>query len=436
MESSSNLAPRGRSRTPFWLRPLVALEQAHGWRRWMLVILILIVPGVFLLRHASISGLPDLGEPFNDSHFLQSIRVPEAHNAFIAYGKAADQLIPLKSKSLNGPINDRSWFDANTVPLALWLEGTSRSDCQQESGIPSVTVARVPEMTELIRLGQLAMIEVKEKIQSNDPARAYTYLNGMIRYRFHLTQLARLDQSIIAQALDQLIEIGFSNWLEEANPSTDLIRKAQTDLTSASELIGHVSAWIQTEYLKKREYYQHGIDTQLSALEFAKMDRPNFLLFLPGGPSLYWFVKHEPERSMRILKLAVTNWLSQCDKPSASRAGIPTVENGLQLYETSLHPNASSAARALSPASLNTWYESSLVARQTLYPWWTYERQSIDSARRLVSVLRYKLATALYRREHGTEPPLLESLVKEGYLDQNFSEGEMFSGKSLLEQLE
>jgi hypothetical protein len=120
----------------------------------------------------------------------------------------------------------------------------------------------------------------------------------------------------------------------------------------------------------------------------------------------YW--RREPERSRRVLRLAIANWLAYDDLPSDRRpAPDPGVTGPFELY--ALGPESPAEARALSPVALDRWMSTAIDAQELLRAWDFRALRLRERANHRALVVL--LASELYRRERGTGPPSDEALV-------------------------
>jgi len=118
--------------------------------------------------------------------------------------------------------------------------------------------------------------------------------------------------------------------------------------------------------------------------------------------------RREPERSRRVIRLVMSNWLAYFDLPPKDRPK-PDL-NTISRYDFySFGPEAPAKARVLSPEALGQWLDTTHDA-QVLLRMLDLSRLRIDewANRRDLLIL---LGTQLYRRDHGTEPPTPEALV-------------------------
>ncbi len=422
---------RGKN-LPFWLRPFVAIERARGRQRLLLILIglaVLSIPGSFIARHASLASLPDIGDPFDVNAFRASIQVPDDQNAMVLYRKAVQAFQPPDQNSASrlnasktidyGTASPelKASLDDNRPALGLWLEGTNRPDCLTIPVAQMVQSPWFPESETLKQLAGLALLESTKLIHDGDMAGAWIYLRGVLRYCLHLTRHAPDVQLFQVMQFTQLLEPPLTLWVNDARTPSELLHQAVQNLNKAAKLQGPVSDTLKLGYISALYKLQEEPETRQQALNFQQGDRPNPLLFLPGGPYAYWLMKHEPERSLRTAKLVYANWLSQCDQRPAMRAPMAQQPNFLELYDTALDLKAPAAAKALDTATLYSWYESTIAARQTVGPVWATLHQS-ETLQRLITTTRLTLATRLYTQEVGPNLTDLEELVRSGYLDQ------------------
>ncbi len=117
----------------------------------------------------------------------------------------------------------------------------------------------------------------------------------------------------------------------------------------------------------------------------------------PIAPSLDAFLRGEPERSRRVLRLMAANDLAWCGQPQRPAFAVPR----LRIYEAD--PAAPRAARALPPEELARWAESMLIYPT---PQWRmgdlelYERTNHCS----LGLLKEAVAVPLFTRETGRGP--------------------------------
>jgi hypothetical protein len=106
--------------------------------------------------------------------------------------------------------------------------------------------------------------------------------------------------------------------------------------------------------------------------------------------------------------LAVANWLAYYELPENRRpAPDMNVTGQFDFYAFGLE--APAKARALSPSALDRWLKTTSDAQQLLRIWDLRAVRLREHANHRALVVL--LASQLYRRDHGTDPPSEEALV-------------------------
>jgi hypothetical protein len=123
----------------------------------------------------------------------------------------------------------------------------------------------------------------------------------------------------------------------------------------------------------------------------------------------WWrFWRREAERSRRVIRLAVANWLAYFDRPVDRRPKPDLKVQGKHDFY-GFGPEAPDKARALSPEALDRWLTTTIDAQELLprLDSRTLRIQERTTHRKFVILL----ASQLYRRDHGAIPPSDEALV-------------------------
>jgi hypothetical protein len=118
--------------------------------------------------------------------------------------------------------------------------------------------------------------------------------------------------------------------------------------------------------------------------------------------------RREPERSRRVLRLAIANWLAYEDLPPDRRPPADMTVSGPHDFYA-FGPEAPAQARALSPAALDRWLNSTADAQELINRWDLRAFRLRERAKHRALVIL--LASELYRRDHKKDPPSDEALV-------------------------
>ena len=117
------------------------------------------------------------------------------------------------------------------------------------------------------------------------------------------------------------------------------------------------------------------------------------------APNLDTFLRGEPERSRRVLRLLAANDLAWCDRPVGERPAFAVPR--LRIYQAD--PTAPPAARALAPEELARWAESILI--DPALPWRMGDLEKWErNDRWSMGLLKEAVAVPLFTREMGRPP--------------------------------
>ena len=108
-----------------------------------------------------------------------------------------------------------------------------------------------------------------------------------------------------------------------------------------------------------------------------------------------------------MIRLVTANWLGYHDLPSGNRPKPDPKVVAFDVYP--LGPRSTAKARALSPEALERWFDSASDAQEMLRYLDATGVQALERANH--GELFMLLATELYRRDQGTDPPTPEALI-------------------------
>jgi hypothetical protein len=196
-----------------------------------------------------------------------------------------------------------------------------------------------------------------------------------------------------------------------SDPRTDplFLHQALDTLVALDAQAVPVSQALKIEYLA----LMHSLDDPVNLmLKSGGLDGVYFHLEnMKGWQQAYWFLKREPERARRLVRLMFANRLAQCDKPTVERP--ETIGNDPNSSIWSLYvadPTAPYAARALTPKQIFAWLGSSSLAQRSIPPFNEVEPKP-ESEWNLRASAIVRIAEALYERENGKPPASADMLV-------------------------
>ena len=370
-------------------------------------------------------GLPDVGDPY-DVEAFRSFTIPDESNAFVLYREAADRLKPWvepgnpKDRRIDRrfPLSKadptvRRWVEDNREAMEIYRRGTERPDALAPS--EPLTVRSYEVLKALGAFQELAFLEASRLEGQGDMMGAWAWYRAALRAAYHVGQHATTFERGFAQRWQVEVQRRAGSWAADPRTSPAMLRRALDDA-------------IACEALRPSDSYTIKMSYQFACKVLMRLDTPgrHQLIFdlktVHIGSSQYqldpdlvraiadawrsW--RREPERSLRVIRLAIANWLAHEDAPPDRRSGPdPDISGPYDFY--AFGPEAPAGARALSPRALDRWLTTAADAQILLRSW---DLRAVRIRERVTHwgfvVL---LASQLYRRDHGTDPPSEQSLV-------------------------
>ncbi len=395
-------------------------------------------------------GLPDVGDPF-DAESFRSMTIPEDRNAFVLYRQAADRLrpldlalessgtrfvgvLPMVSGTLTTETPGRSrdekidlladwskadprvrrWAEANREAMALYRQGAERPDALDAGRAGREDRRSGDAMRALRSLHLLALLEASRLEERGDLAEAWSCYRTAPCASYHFGLHGDLTHRFIGERWRGDLLIRLTAWSADRRTTPAMLRRALDELIACGALAPSDAYTIKAEY----PYILKLLDSPQNLGPNLPM---NWLHDIFGSPeyqlspeqmqaivAAWRFWRGEPERSRRVIRLAVANWLAYYDLPPDRRPPPdPDVPGPLQFY--AFGPEAPANARALSPEALDGWLATTVDARPILREW-NPSSIRVKEARGYHALV-VLLASQLYRRDHGTDPPSDEALV-------------------------
>jgi hypothetical protein len=397
----------------------------------VVLVLLALMAGPPLWWSIQLVGLPDIGEPFDGAAF-RALTIPADRNAFVLYGQAAARLEPLEQSatSKDKPIDllvrwskalpeVRRWVEANREALDLYRQGAERPDALDPSLASDSETARKLDWT--LRSSQrLALLAASRLEEQGDMAGAWVWYRAILRtirlVSVHGTVVRRLD----AQRWQVELRDRLTSWAAATRTTPALLRSALDDVVACESLAPSESYTLKVEHLNMEWLLdgpdnpgQHMPPSWLMSLASRKSTKPLVALLPPEQvrsiTAAWRSWRRETERSRRVLRLVTANWLAYYDLPPGDRPR-PDLDPFLVAYDFyAFAPDAPAQARALSPQALDRWLKTTYEAREMLSTFhWSRLRVTERANHRALVIL---LASQLYRRERGTDPPTPEALV-------------------------
>lgn len=398
------------------LFPLVLLERASGRQRAFVLFVYAIVGGgfgLFLWRALSLRNLPDIGEPFDTEAFYKN-DVPDSENALVLIDQAHTKLkwpSPEKLKNAfpnrwelgswsTATAGARSCLEMNRDVLEIWRRATDlkRAFPAKRNGAFGMLYQSLEPFAPLARL------EASRLVESGDVEGAWRWYRAALRASRHSLAGGMGSRNSTGRLL-MGIERDLVLWLRHPRTDAILVRRALDDVLALKEIDAPPINDIKSAYLAwMKEMNDAPADHWLRQY---RDEEKGLLAHLLHKPEWLWFMKREPERTRRVVKIVFANCLAhrELDPDSPADAQV----NALAFWP--LPSNAPEKARALSTEEFIHWANSSMIIRQ--FPFASLS--AVDSSFRFDQVRRDSLilllASRLFEIDRGRPPTAPSELI-------------------------
>jgi hypothetical protein len=385
-------------------------------------------------------GLPDIGDPF-DVAAVRDLRVPDDQNAWLLYREALAQHKACSVPSLGGlgpkgppvapQLRDwtghgwagarpeiRAWLEANRPALALWRQATHLPDCQAQL-VSELSYRNWHDgYLRMVPLAYLARLEADRLCEAGKMSDAWDCHAAILRSSRHVGMNAPMPAKCAGSSLLREAADWSAKWASDPRVDAPLLRRARHEVAQIETMNSPYSTALKVEYLIFMKAIEDRSNEKLQAfLANFGIDTSPLRLYRPDG----WFKPHytaesfwrnnEPERSRRVIRLLVANWLAYCDRPKADRApefvGTPSLRGQLGLFKPG--PEAPPQARVLSPQEITEWTNTALFAK--LFPAGAWSQLEFDREQYSLARLEVNLAEQLMFRQEGRLPRTPQELV-------------------------
>lgn len=433
MKTDSTLA---RSFPTFWhyTKPI---RWAVGTRRqrWTLAaVLLAIAAAPVLWWSLQLAGLPDVGEPFDVEGF-RSARIPEDRNAYVLYMQATRKLKDEKPRHGHDPRFWDGWLvpwskagpeirhevEEERAALALYREAADRPDSWP---LPALDTLEIEPA--LPQFHMMAMLEASRLEDQGEMAAAWGWYRAVLRSLHHQSRCVGFGWRQVVLRWHDELRRRLAVWSADPRTTPADLHRALDDALACESIAPSDSNDLKRAYLgllRDLEDGPHDFRAKVSTRKWQALFGATDQYLHPDRMQqiydLWRAWTREPERRRRIVRLVAANWLAYVDLPPARRPRPELTLTGPYEFFT-FGPEAPAAARALSPAALDRWLHSSLEAKQRLddwMGWWSFRingkwMEHLSAKEKAAhKALVILLASRLYRRDHGSDPPSTEALV-------------------------
>jgi hypothetical protein len=389
---------------------------------------------MFLYWATCLVGLPDVGEPSGVTDprpYAAPVRKDD--NAYSLYLEAAARydrgeadFHPMARFFGRGVVKIdeariAAWLDGNRDALKLFLKGSDRPDAVR----PAID-EHDPEggrLAQTLRvLPFLAIEDAARHEAEGDMAGAWRDYRGVFRGARLMARRAAVWERLAAAVPRGAALKQVRAWADDPRTERELLRTALEDALALEQIPADDVVTIRTAYRQVARDVEQPESQYLRSKPWVRRFRP-----MPGAPDAAlemarWVdralrvFQREPERSRRVTRLVFADWLAAASAPrpgprAAVRVVVPDHFQSLSVDLYAVPPDAPAAARAMEPMHLARWLAETHDAANAVGSFVQWYRQARNRERADQAALVLLLAEALYRRDHGADPPRLESLV-------------------------
>jgi hypothetical protein len=372
----------------------------------------------------SLSGLPDIGDPFDAAAF-RTFSLPDDQNAFTFFRRSWKAVAPTPSVAYWSETNPefRAFVEANRPSVGLIIKGAEQADgISGPVGEPlpgESNVGGPPLLASSWGLIGIVLMEGGLHEKTGDMAGAWDCYRAVLRMTVHVRRRERLKDRALVNLWLPTLRKHLATWAADPRTTIHQLRRALEEVGECRPMPEWDAFTLKIEYLDLMRFLDRGVIPPPEQIEeegtcrLVEMQLPIRLSL--GLNQVKRGLSREPERSRRVIRLLFANWLAHVKypaqrKPAArARFHIAKQTNGVLLYQVS--PDAPADARALSPQKLASWLvtanDAKLALRNGFLAWPTVRRAEQSSYRELLVLL----AGEIYRRDRGEPPPSDEALV-------------------------
>jgi hypothetical protein len=324
----------------------------------------------------------------------------------------------------------REWAGENREAFALFLQGAEQADAANPAGEPT------DNRSFHVGWSTLALLEASRRQESGDTAGAWICYRAVLRTITHLRRRGTTLQRQDAREASRPLQRRLTDWATGPRTTTSQLRKAlEVVLENEPKPEWDLFA-VKYGYLELMDALERPVS--LSALQGIEGEWTFRLGDMSFSPEMVGqleaarrFLRREPERSRRVLRLLGANYLAhvetrgrQPQKPAVFVAlpyltsTNPITKGKLRIPVYPVGPEAPAGARALPPQGVAGWLVTTLDAKVQLlglfHEWLPPVRprdRRTFADRRAHRDLVIMLATEIYRRERGAPPPTEDALV-------------------------
>ncbi len=389
------------------IAPLTLLERSKGWKRRGLAFLYMMIAlalGAYGWHSLCLWRLPNSPAPFDLAKYGR-VEVADADNAMVAYREVFSRFGGLNSLAADWTKSDwstadpevRRWVEDHREALEAWLPANDRPDSllvQPED----LRMRTDQEPLQLMRpYVRLALFEGSRLEQAGDLAGAWRMYRAALRASRHTGRHGGTNQRLRGYGILGQARRRIGPWIDLPGMTPELLRRAIGDVEACRAMTAPASDMVRAEYFASRDLV-NDTDFWLRLSETGEYSKTNWLNQFGLGRWAHRFLRHEPERSARVLRLITAGYLAQCDRPSALRPKL--LFPWWMIYDHDAQ--TPQPVRAISPDALESWVRDSII--RDIGPFNSQLQGLLDAEPGMFDQLALTMAERAFVIEHGRPP--------------------------------
>ena len=402
------------------IAPLTLLERSTGWKRRGLASLYLIVAltmGVLGWRAACLWRLPDPPEPFDLAKHGR-VEVADADNAMLAYREVFARFGDLDFKGYRAAgdkawdVSDwaaadpevRRWAEDHRAALEAWLPANDRDDSllvQPEEQRMGTLLGPVQSIRPYVRL---ALLEGSRLEQAGDLGAAWRMYRAALRAGRHAGRHGGTIRRLIGNAFLRQSRPRVAAWIEHPGLTPGLLRRAIGDVEACRAMTSPASEMVRAEYFSARATV-NDTGTWANLNDSGPYSRTEWTNQFEGVRWARRFLRREPERSARVLRLLAAGYLAQCDRPRAARPRLLFPDAMIYDHDA----QTPRAVRMIAPDALERWWKDSVL--NDLGPFSGHMQGYLDAEVGTFDHFRLRMAGRAFAIERGRPPKAYGELL-------------------------
>jgi hypothetical protein len=402
------------------IAPLILLARSKGWKRRGLAFLYLMIAlmvGAYGWHSLCLWRLPNCSEPFDLAKHGR-VEVPDADNAMVAYREVFARFGDLDAKNYQVANNKawtvsdwstaepevRRWAGDHLKALEAWLPTNDRADSLLvQPG--EMRMGTLLEPVQSIRpYVRLTLLEGSRLEQAGDLGGAWRMYRAALRASRHAGRHGETIQHMIGNAFLRQSRTRIDLWIDRPGMTSELLRRAISDVEACWVMTSPASEIVRAEYFSARDTV-NDTDIWVRLSDSGVYSNTNWLNQFGLGRWAHRFLRREPERSARVLRLIAAGYLAQCDRPRASRLKLLYADSMIYDHDA----RTPQVVRSITPEALESWYRDSVL--NELGPFSSTNQTYLDAEAGTFDHFRLRMAERAFEIERGRPPKTYGELL-------------------------